>query len=98
MRFTRFKTLIHLLFALLLALAQAHLMVHSADLDEHAEEESCEICIHYLNLEHPTPSDFGWVQMFSGKDLYQPASYSTIDTISFYPTPPSRASPVPSLR
>jgi hypothetical protein len=98
MRHFRSRVLIHLAVALLMVTAQALLLIHEMDVEAHAHEATCEICIHYHHLgDSSSPSSFILPSLFEGGNPLQVRTQSSNDSATYPLTPPTRAPPVFSL-
>lgn len=97
MSFSRSRMIAQLFFALLLVVAQGHLLIHQTDLDAHAEPSSCEICIHLGHLGQADSAGSLSVANFPAVDDYLVLPGLVNAFASFYALPQSRAPPSSSL-
>ena len=97
MEFIRPKLLHHYFIALFLVLAQAHLLIHEVEIDKHAQEEACDICIQYHHIGHAAPSISESLISQHDRQILIAVLHTFIGNNSFTPIPPARAPPIFSL-
>jgi len=94
---SRSKIIAQLFFALLLLIAQGQLLIHQTDLDAHADQSACEVCIHMSYLGHAVSGEATTVPVVSVLDDYFVLQNSTTHIRSFYTLSQPRAPPLSSL-
>jgi len=97
MKLSRFNTIVQLFFALILVVAQGELLIHQVDLEEHADQSVCEVCIHTSHIGSGVAGEINAATFPVEVAAYSTVNHAPVEISFYYVLAQPRAPPFSSL-